>query len=80
MTYQFNNRDELQRFITDEIMTTPEALEYLGITRQALSSLIQRGKLKPIKEYKTARIFFKTDLEERKKEVKELNKKYQPYD
>lgn len=67
MTYQFSNRDELTAFIQHEIMTTSEAMEYLGISNQALNSLVQRGHLKPIKEMKSIRLFYRTDIVERKK-------------
>jgi hypothetical protein len=80
MAYQFKDRDELQQFIAKEVLTTPEALEYLGITRQALNSLVHRGKIKPIKDFKGTRLFLKADLGERKVEAEKLKKKYRPYD
>jgi predicted site-specific integrase-resolvase len=70
----------LQQFIAEEILTTPEALEYLGITRQALNSLVHRGKIKPIKDLNGIRLYFKEDLGERKVEAEGLKKKYRPYD
>jgi len=80
MAYQFKDREELQQFIGKEILTAAEALEYLGITRQALNSLIHRGKIKPIKDFKGTRLFLRTDLGERKIEAEGLKKKYRPYD
>ncbi|MDQ0340283.1 excisionase family DNA binding protein [Caldalkalibacillus uzonensis] len=78
--YKFETRDELIQFIREQVMTSAEAVEYLGVTRQTLNSLVQRGKLHPVKELKRDRLFLRSDLEARKKESSELRKKYRPYD
>ncbi|CCJ33085.1 helix-turn-helix domain-containing protein [Caloramator australicus] len=62
----FNSREELERFIQNEIVDTSEALEILGCSRQNLNDLIKRGKIKPIKEMKRDRLFFKSDILARK--------------
>lgn len=66
MAYHFETKDELGQFIIHEVLTTSEALEILGITRQGLNSLVHRGKLNPIKEEKSVKLFFKADILERK--------------
>ena len=67
MPYHFIDRDELAAFIQQEIMTSGEAFEYLGISKQALNSLVQRGLLTPIKETNAIKLFLRSDLEQRKK-------------
>ena len=76
----FKTEEELRQFLAKEALTTPEAMELLGITKQALNSLVQRGKLKPLKELKTVKLFLRLELLERKNEAEELKKKYRPYD
>ena len=70
MAYQFETKEALRQFIIDEILTTSEALEYMGLTRQGLNALVQRNKLQPIKEEKAVKLFFKSDLTERKQTAK----------
>lgn len=67
MAYHFNDQDELTAFIQSEILTTSEAIEYLGISKQALNALVQRGQLKPIKEMKAIKLFYRSELDKRKK-------------
>ena len=73
-------RDELIRIIQDNVMTAAEAVELLGGSKQNLSSLVKRGKLIPIKEAGSVRLFLKSDVEARKKEAEELREKYRPYE
>lgn len=80
MEYHLKSRKEVEEFIINEVLTTGEAIELLGITRQNLNSLVKRGKLKPIKELPREKLFLKSDLMQRKKEQEELRKKYRPYD
>jgi len=61
-------------------MTAPEVTDYLGITKQNLSSLVKRGKLVPVKESGGIRLFLRSDVEQRKKEAEILKEKYRPYD
>ncbi|MED4600102.1 helix-turn-helix domain-containing protein [Paenibacillus validus] len=78
------NRVELVKLIQEQIMTSSEVLEYLEINRSALSSLVNRGKLVPVKEAGTGtgtvRLFLREDVEARKKEAEELRKKHRPYE
>lgn len=73
-------RDELIRIVQDNVMTAAEAVELLGGSKQNLSSLVKRGKLIPIKEVGSVRLFLKSDVEARKKEAEELREKYRPYE
>lgn len=47
--YSFKNKDEFIKMAQSEILTTSEVLEELQISRQALNSLVKRGKLVPVK-------------------------------
>lgn len=80
MKYQFKNDEEMRNFLADNVYTTSEAVDYLGISNAALSSLFQRGKLRAIKGMKAGRIFLLSDLELRKKEAESLREKYRPYE
>lgn len=74
------NREEIIKMVQNEVLTAPEVIEYLEISKQSLSSLVKRGKLVPIKEVGSVRLFLRCDVEERKKEAVELKEKYRPYD
>ncbi|MBC1435650.1 helix-turn-helix domain-containing protein [Listeria rocourtiae] len=59
-------------------LTAEEAATFLGISKQALSSLVKRGKLERVEKGQMS-LFFKSDLEKRKQEQAILRKKYRPY-
>lgn len=65
--YTFKTKEELIKFIQEDIVNTSEALEILGCSRQNLNNLVQRGVLTPVKEMVRDRLFFKSDILERKK-------------
>lgn len=66
MKLNFKSKEELTKFIADELVNTKEAMEILGCSRQNIFDLIKRGKLIPIKEMPKDRLFFKEDIIERK--------------
>ena len=74
--YKVTNKDEFIKLIQSELLTSAEVAEELQITRQALSSLVKRGKLVPVKEM----LFLREDILARKEAAKELQAKYRPYD
>ncbi|MEY2353259.1 helix-turn-helix domain-containing protein [Lysinibacillus capsici] len=76
MDYKVTNKDEFIKLIQSELLTSAEVAEELQITRQALSSLVKRGKLLPVKEM----LFLREDVAARKEAAKELQSKYRPYD
>lgn len=80
MPMHFKDRVEIRAFIASEVLTSSEAIELLGITRQRLNQMVKTGKLVPIKELPRDRLFLRSDVEERKKELEELRRKYRPYD
>ncbi len=80
MEYHLKNRKEVEDFIRNEVLTTSEVVEILGVTRQRVSQMIAGGKLNPIKKLRGDSLFLRSDIEEKKKELEALRKKYRPYD
>ncbi|WMJ18209.1 DNA-binding protein [Geobacillus proteiniphilus] len=78
--YHFTTRKELEDFIKSEVLGVAETLEILGVTYQRLSKLIESGRITPIKSFQKDKLFFRTDVEALARELKELRKKYRPYD
>ncbi|GAB6612879.1 MULTISPECIES: helix-turn-helix domain-containing protein [Bacillus] len=60
------------------ILTTPEALEILGISRARLSNMIKNGKITPLKKQGCTSLFLREDLENKLEELKILRAKFQP--
>ncbi len=62
MKINFESRDDLIKFIQEELIDTSEAAQILGCSRQNISDLIKRGKLKPVKILRQERVFFRADI------------------
>lgn len=41
---------DTRQWVRDNVMTTPEAIEILGVSRSRMSNMIKNGKLVPIKK------------------------------
>jgi len=80
MEYKVDNKEEFIKLVQSEILTTSEVIEELQISRQALNSLVKRGKLVPVKELTRDKLYLREDIESRKEAAKELQTKYRPYD
>ncbi|AFU18112.1 hypothetical protein MC28_G379 (plasmid) [Bacillus thuringiensis MC28] len=68
--YNFESKEELIKFVNDEIVNTSEALEILECSRQNLSKLVKSGTLVPIKEMVRDKLFFKEDILNRKEQMR----------
>lgn len=68
----------IRQWVHDNVYTTPEAIEYLEISRARLSHMIRNGKIVPVKKLGCTSIFLKSDLEKKKEELKVLRLKYRP--
>ncbi|EJR24628.1 hypothetical protein [Bacillus cereus] len=68
--YEFKTKDDLIRFIQNEIVNTSEALEILGCSRQNLNVMVQKEKVKPIKEMSRDRLYFKEDILKSKEQMR----------
>lgn len=65
--YNFTTDEELKQFITDNIISTGEAAELLGCSRQYINQLVKENKLIPIKKINYITLFLKSDVEARLK-------------
>ncbi|MGW5980175.1 helix-turn-helix domain-containing protein [Bacillus mycoides] len=79
------NFDEMSRsvkrkFIKEEVLTTPEAIEFLGISRARLSQMIKKGKITPVKKLGCVSLFLKDDVIAKREELEPLRVKYRPYE
>lgn len=63
--YNFTSDEELKQFIADNIISTGEAAEILGCSRQYVNQLIKENKLNPIKKINYITLFLKSDIEAR---------------
>lgn len=65
--YNFTTDEELKQFIADNIISTSEAAELLGCSRQYINQLVKENKLIPIKKINYITLFLKSDVEARLK-------------
>lgn len=73
--YKFESKEELAAWISKELISTAEAMEIMNCSRQNLHSFVQRGKLTPVKETNRERLFWRSDVLERKEEAAKYNRK-----
>jgi len=60
--YNFANREELENFLSAELINTAEASHLLNCSRQYIYKLVKEGKLKPFKSLEKERLFWKSDI------------------
>lgn len=65
--YHFDTEEELFDFLQDNIISTMEAAEILGCSRQYIDQLVKENKLVPVKIYPRNKIFLKSTVLARKK-------------
>lgn len=65
--YHFSTNEELKQFIAGNIISTGEAAELLGCSRQYVNQLVKENKLLPIKKINYITLFLKSDVEARLK-------------
>ncbi|MBQ4867474.1 DNA-binding protein [Priestia megaterium] len=74
-------KPELKRkFIRECVLTSPEAIELLEISRARLSRMIKDGKITPAKKLGCVSLFWKGDVIEKKKELVKLRKQFRPWE
>ena len=76
--YKFEDKEQL--LLHDEVLTTPEVMDVLGISKARISKMIKDGKLVPFKKMERVSLFLREDIEEKKKELEVLRSKYRPYE
>ncbi|MGE6541087.1 helix-turn-helix domain-containing protein [Bacillus luti] len=67
-----------RQWMFDNVLTTPEAIELLGISRARMSNMIRNGKIVPLKKLGCTSLFLREDLEKKLEELIVLRRKYQP--
>ena len=65
--FYFTTVEELNECIIDTIISTGEAAELLGCSRQYVNQLVKENKLLPIKKINYITLFLKSDVEARLK-------------
>ena len=63
MNLEFKNREQLEKFMNEEILNTTDVTQMLGCSRQYLFKLVKMGKLNPIKVMQKDKLFLKSDIE-----------------
>ncbi|MEF2093069.1 DNA-binding protein [Bacillus sp. CFBP9009] len=67
-----------KKFVLEEVLTSTECIELLGISRARLSSLIKKKKIVPIKKA-GIQLYLKQDILKKKAELEKSRIKYRPY-
>lgn len=80
MDLNFSSREELKAFLSEEVLTSSEAIQILGISRARLSTMIKDGKIIPFKKMPKDSLFLRCELLDKKKELEHLRRKYRPYE
>lgn len=62
MKYPINNREELEKVIADEILTTMEAAALLNCSRQNIDKMVKGKKITPVKQTQRDKLFLKSDV------------------
>lgn len=77
-------REQLKTILKEEVMTSAEAAEFLGISRARLSQISgtedENKLIRPLKKLGRDSLFYLEDLKKLRIELEEKRKKYRPYD
>ena len=65
---------ELKQMIAENVLFAKEAADYLGVSIQRLHQLTHAGQITPLKQSGSGTLFYKQDLEERKKSIQSIGK------
>lgn len=66
--------NELKKIIEKNVLFSKEAAEFLGISLQRLHQLVKSGQITPLKQNGSGALFYKKDLEDRKKSILSIGK------
>ncbi|GLF91035.1 hypothetical protein Saga11_22940 [Bacillus safensis] len=78
MEYHLKNRQEVEDFVMNELLTSSEAQELLNVNKQRMSKLHTDGRVRSIKKVGKTVLFLKSDIEQLKIDLEEGRKKYRP--
>ncbi|MHB8125829.1 MAG: DNA-binding protein [Desulfitobacteriaceae bacterium] len=62
MQINIQSREDLKRFLAEEIINTSEAIRLLGCSRQNLHEQVLKGHIQPIKMLQKDKLFLKSDI------------------
>lgn len=65
---------ELKQMIAENVLFAKEAADYLGVSIQRLHQLTHTGQITPLKQSGSGTLFYKQDLDERKKSIQSIGK------
>ncbi|MNB67217.1 Helix-turn-helix domain protein [compost metagenome] len=71
----FSSREELNEWISREVVFTSEVMELMNCSRQNLHKYVKSGRLVPIKDTGKERLFLRSDVESLKESVSSYNRK-----
>lgn len=77
--YHFETKKDLVRFLADQVLTTAEVMEILGVTRQNITRLVKKGDLTPLKDG-SVKLYLREEVEELKPRLEKLREQFRPYD
>ncbi|WP_407969071.1 helix-turn-helix domain-containing protein [Bacillus altitudinis] len=80
MEYHLKNRQQVEDFVMNEVLTSSEAQEFLNVNKQRMSKLLNNDRIQPIKRVGKTTLFLKSDVVLLKKDLEEGRKKFRPYD
>ncbi|WP_345822050.1 DNA-binding protein [Bacillus pumilus] len=80
MEYHLKNRQQVEDFIQNEVLTSTETQEFLNVNKQRMSKLLNNDRIQPIKRVGKTTLFLKSDVVLLKKDLEEGRKKFRPYD
>ncbi|PEL89751.1 DNA-binding protein [Bacillus wiedmannii] len=78
--YELRSKEDIEKFVNDNILTTSEAMETLNVNRARLNVLVKKERLIPLKQTKNMSLFWKSDVEQLGEELAVLRKKYRPFE
>ncbi len=62
MEYHLKNRQQVEDFIQNEVLTSTEAQEILNVNRQRMSKLFEDGRIQPMKKTGRVTLFLKNEV------------------
>ncbi|KSU88920.1 transcriptional regulator [Priestia veravalensis] len=68
-SFHIKTREQLVQFLASEVVTTSDAIEILGVSRQYVNKLVKNGTINPIRESSKEKLFLKSDILARKQKM-----------
>ncbi|MBC2160743.1 helix-turn-helix domain-containing protein [Listeria booriae] len=72
------NYEEQLKVLNNLFLSTQEAIDSLGVSKQCFHSLVARGKIQKIRKG-SAVLYYADEIKERKQQQPWLRKKYRPF-